>query len=176
MKIQAFEVKYKQSDLLGIIIPWSFFIALFSFGYYLGASRLCCMIGIAFFAITMLLSIIASLTFYLKVENDIFYIRKRFGKKCEFPLSELKSIYCSNNYASRVHADEQIILTFGEIPVTLISNMLGMQEFVNYILEKYENGEISKQIFQKCDYETFKEYQEEYIKKSEKNKKRSHTI
>lgn len=173
MKVQVLEVKYKQSDLLGIIIPWSFFIAILSFGYYLDVSRPGCMIGVAFFVITMLLSIIASLTFYLKIENDIFYVRKRFGKKCKFPLSELKSIYCSNNYSLHAHADEKIILTFGEIHVTLISNMLGMQEFVNYILEKYENGEISKQILKKSDYEAFKKYQEEYIKKNEKNKKRS---
>ena len=176
MEKQAFEVKYKRSDNWWLIISCLPFIIILAFMYYIGVYQLACIILTAFFAVTIPLAIIASLTFYLKVENDIFYIRQRFGKKYELSLLQLKAVRFANNYTSKVKHNEQILLDFGETSVIILSDMSGMQEFTGYMLEKYENGEISKQVIQRCDYETLKEYQEEYIKKNEKNKKRSHTI
>lgn len=163
MEKQTFKLKYKFSDFLAALIPCLIFISIFVFASCIDTYRASGIIGIILTLIPMILAAVAYSNFYLKVENDKFYIRSRFGKKYEFSLSELRSIHCANNYSSRVHADEQITLKFSEISVIIISNMSGMQEFTDYILEKYENGKISKQIFQKCDYETFKEYQEAFL-------------
>lgn len=175
MEKQTFKLKYKFSEFLSAFIPCLIFISIFVFASCIDTYRVSGIIGIILTLFPVILAAVAYFNFYLKVENDKFYIRSRFGKKYEFSLSELKSIHCANNYRSRAKAYDQITLKFGETSVIIISNMSGMQEFTDYILEKYENGEILKQVIQRCDYETLKEYQEEYIKK-EKNKKRSHTI
>lgn len=82
--------------------------------------------------------------FYVKANGSDIKLRTRLGRKYEFSVSDIEKVTCSETYGkNKVFSD--IDIEIKQKNVSVGSEMIGFGKMAEYLLEKYESGEINAQ-------------------------------
>lgn len=92
--------------------------------------------------ILCLIAVFSVLLFSVKVKQSNIKVRTRLGRQYEFNCSDIDEVICSRRYGVRFGPEFYITIMAKSHKLTLEATMTGFQKMANYILNKYETGEI----------------------------------
>jgi len=143
MQHNKFKVTYSNTDkilLVGCIsIGAIVFIVLDVISEYLLAS-ICSIVALLLSGI----GILDTLLFYVKVEESVIRVRNIFGRKYEFSCEDIEEVVCTKSKSVGAGPILHIELLTQNGTVQVEGKMAGFQQMAEYLLKKYENGEIKQ--------------------------------
>lgn len=135
MPQNVFKVEYPKKDIPLIIICFS-------------------ILGILLFFVNLIISILAflpgifaicaDLLFYVQVNGSCIKVRTRSGRKYEFNTSDIEKVNCTIQKTIDAGSFFWFIITAKSKELCMECKMVGFDEMVRYILDKYDGGEIDK--------------------------------
>ncbi len=150
-------VKYYTQDLVPSLLIVGFFTALGIFGLIFSNMKALSIMFIVLLAITAIALIVPTVLFRLEITDSKIYSRSRLGKEFEFTLSDIKSIqyqqYNRTKYGPRFFLE----LHVGDKTISLHKTMSGFKEFIEYLEDKHNSGEIPTSVLSKKTLKTLKE-------------------
>ena len=164
-----FEVKTPISEAIGFAICDFMLVAIFIVVFVV-ADKLHYKIIVAVCAVAVVLvGIVVTVRdniFRVKVENDVFRVRKKNGERYEFNVYEIQNIDCHK--IQRVKHGTQFTLTIvaKSEELYLVYPMKGLDELVIYLIAKFDCGVISKQVLSRSSYYELIKYRDrKFIKR-----------
>lgn len=150
-------VKYYTQDLIPSLLIVGFFIVIGILGLIFSNMKALSIMFIVLLAITALALIVPTVFFRLEVTDNRMYSRSRLGKESEFTLSDIKSIqyqqYNRTKYGPRFFLE----LHVGDKTVSLHKTMSGFKEFIEYLEDKHNSGEIPTSVLSNKTLKTLKD-------------------
>lgn len=152
-------VKYYTQDIIPSLLVVVFFIVIGILGLIFSNMKALSVMFMVLLAITALALIVPTVFFRLEVTDNKMYSRSRLGKEFEFTLSDIKSIQYQQYNRAKYGPRFFLELHVGDKTVSLHKTMSGFKEFIEYLNDKHNSGEIPTSVLSK---ETLKTLQ--YIK------------
>lgn len=150
-------VKYYTQDLIPSLLIVGFFTVIGILGLIFSNMKALSVMFMVLLAITALALIVPTVFFRLEVTDNKMYSRSRLGKEFEFTLSDIKSIqyqqYNRVKYGPRFFLE----LHVGDKAVSLHKTMSGFREFIEYLDDKHNSGEIPTSVLSNKTLKTLKE-------------------
>lgn len=151
--MKGVEVRFPKNDLLAtgaIYIAFAVLcVLMFVFGRHFEFNVVFSVIVTVMFGMTVLSNCI----FYLRVSDDVFKVRTKFGKKYGFDLKDIKEIECSNHNRPKLGTLYEITIYTDSNELEVNHSMEGFDALAEYLLAKYENGEFGNNSVSKESYE-----------------------
>lgn len=150
-------VKYYTQDLIPSLLIVGFFTVIGILGLIFSNMKALSVMFMVLLAITALALIVPTVFFRLEVTDNKMYSRSRLGKEFEFTLSDIKSIqyqqYNRTKYGPRFFLE----LHVGDKTISLHKTMSGFKEFIEYLEDKHNSGEIPTSVLSNKTLKTLKE-------------------
>lgn len=144
--MENFEVEFRKKDLVGFFLCYSVFaisnILMFIFDFNF---RLSFLLAVHLVPIAVLM-IYATLMFRVKVDENIFKIRTRIGKRYQFDIADIKRITCSKKLQIKTGPQFLLTITTNDHELELDSKMKNFDKMATYLLQKFDSRELN----QKC--------------------------
>lgn len=161
-----FVVKFSIKDLIEFFLLCSVFyitnILMFIFDFNFNLSVL-----LAAHLIPITLAMIyVTFMFRVQVENSTIKVRTRIGKKYQFNINDIKKVVCSTKF--RIKTGPQFLLkiiTQSNRELELDLEMQGFEKMAEYLLEKYDNGELNRNVFSKHTKDELIRYKDGWYKR-----------
>jgi hypothetical protein len=150
-------VKYYTQDLIPSLLIIGFFTAVGILGLIFSNMKALSIMFIVLLAITALALIVPTVFFRLEVTDNKMYSRSRLGKEFEFTLSDIKSIQYQQYNRAKYGPRFFLELHVGDKTVSLHKTMSGFKEFIEYLEDKHNSGELSTSVLSKKTLKTLKE-------------------
>lgn len=148
--MENFEIRFPKTDLLGIGAIYLVFIIIgilmFALDYNFRLSVIFMLIILFFGGI----SVIPTCLFYVKVKDNNFKVRTQFGKKYEFSINEISKVVCSKHYRMKLGTQYTIDIITGNNNLELNSKMKNFDIIAEYLVDKYESGQLEKVMSKSC--------------------------
>lgn len=149
--MKKFEVRFPSKDLLVPGACYLVFEALCVYMFVLSKQKfkVALMVLMIVLSVMFVMIVVATCLFHLRVSDDVFKVRTRFGKSYRFDLKDIKEIECSNHYRPKSGPLYEIIIYTDGNDLDLNHSMENFDIFAGYLLAKYENGEFRKGVLSK---------------------------
>ncbi len=151
--LKEFEVRFPKNDLLetgAIYLAFAVLcVLMFVSGRHFEFNVVFAVIVTVMFGMTVL----PTCLFYLRVSDDVFKVRTKFGKKYGFDIKDIKKIECSNHNRPKLGPLYEMIIYTDSNELELNHGMEGFDVLAGYLLAKYENVELGNNSVSKDSYE-----------------------
>jgi len=155
--MKKFEVRFPSKDLLVTGACYLAFEALCVYMFVLSKQK-SLMVLMIVLSVMFAMIVVVNCLFHLRVSDDVFKVRTRFGKSYRFDLKDIKEIECSNHYRPKSGPLYEIIIYTDGNDLELNHSMENFDIFAGYLLAKYENGEFRKGVLSMDDIEMLKKF------------------
>lgn len=92
-------------------------------------------------------------SFIVKVENDIFRVRTKKGKKYEFSVYEIQRVECLLQSTPKHGTQKTIRIQAKSENLEITDTMVGFDTVAEYLISKFDCGVLSKKVIsRKCYY------------------------
>lgn len=163
--MNKFEVKFSKTGLIVFCLIYFVFVALcvamFIFDYNFNLS----ITFASFLFITGGMVILSTVLFKVKVEDGIFKVRTKLGKKYKFDISQIRKVVCAKHDRPRLGPQYTITIITEVNELELNMQMNGFDSMAGYLLSEYDSGNLNKSVVSKCCYKELLIFKEgRYVK------------
>ena len=147
--MKEFEVRFPKSDLIWIGLIYLGLIALCILMFVIGKNFRTGVVFSVIVALMFVATVVPNCLFNLRVSNDTFKVRTKLGKSYEFNIKDIKKVECSNHNRPKLGPLYEMIIYTDNNELELNHSMEGFEILADYLLSKYENGEIKNKAISK---------------------------
>lgn len=167
-----FKVVFSRKDLAGFLCCISGIMFFIILAWFISDYGIIYTFSVICFFILGFSIVTSMLLFNIKVNGSNIKVRTRLGRKYEFNVSDIEKVFCSrSNSLSKYGSPFCITIIVKSKELKIGCDMLGFEKMVEYILTKFENGEINNRAISKQSQKELLRYKNgEIFKKPTKSK------
>ena len=151
--MKEFEVRFPKNDLLVTGAIYLAFAVLCVLMFVFGRHFKFNVVFFVILTVIFVMTVLSNCLFHLRVSDDVFKVRTKFGKSYGFDLKDIKEIECSDHNRPKLGPLYEITIYTDSNELELNHSMEGFYTLAEYLLVKYENGELGNNSVSKESHE-----------------------